>query len=169
MQPRIDPEPSADERVTLTGFLDWYRATIVSKIDGLTDEQARTRYVPSDTSLLGLVRHLTEVERSWFQRRLRGDDAPPLYYSDADRDGDFHPGLDWTVAEAVAAYERECDVSRVIVADTASLDELTVLPVGDYDAPVSLRWILVHMIEETARHAGHADILRELIDGATGD
>jgi uncharacterized damage-inducible protein DinB len=169
MQPRIDPEPSADERVTLTGFLDWYRATILQKIDGVTDDQARTRYVPSDTSLLGLVRHLTEVERSWFRRRLRGEDAPPLYYSDADRDGDFHPGLDWTVAEAVAAYERECDVSRVIVADTASLDELTVVPVSDYDAPVSLRWILVHMIEETARHAGHADILRELIDGATGD
>jgi uncharacterized damage-inducible protein DinB len=169
MQPRIDPEPSADERVTLTGFLDWYRATIAQKIDGVTDEQARTRYVPSDTSLLGLVRHLTEVERSWFQRRLRGEDAPPLYYSAEDPDGDFHPGLDWTVAEAVAAYERECEVSRVIVADTANLDELTVVPVGGYDAPVSLRWILVHMIEETARHAGHADILRELIDGATGD
>jgi uncharacterized damage-inducible protein DinB len=169
MQPRIDPEPSADERVTLTGFLDWYRATMILKIDGVTDEQARTRYVPSDTSLLGLVRHLTEVERSWFRRRLRGEDAPPLYYSAADPDGDFHPGLDWTVAEAVASYERECEVSRVIVADTASLDELTIDPIKDYDAPVSLRWILVHMIEETARHAGHADILRELIDGATGD
>jgi hypothetical protein len=169
MQPRIDPEPSADERVTLTGFLDWYRATMILKIDGVTDEQARTRYVPSDTSLIGLVRHLSEVERSWFQRRLRGDDAPPLYYSPEDPDGDFHPGIDWTVAEAVAAYERECEVSRVIVADTASLDELTVVPIKDYDAPVSLRWILVHMIEETARHAGHADILRELIDGATGD
>jgi uncharacterized damage-inducible protein DinB len=169
MQPRIDPEPSADERVTLTGFLDWYRATMVMKIDGVTDEQARTRYVPSDTSLLGLVRHLTEVERNWFRRRLRGEDAPPLYYSKQDPDGDFHPGLDWTVAEAVAAYESECEVSRVIVADTASLDELTVVPISGYDAPVSLRWILVHMIEETARHAGHADILRELIDGATGD
>jgi len=169
MQPRTDPEPSADERVTLTGFLDWYRATIILKIDGLTDEQARTRFVGSDTSLLGLVRHLTEVERNWFRRRLRGEDAPPLYYSKADPDGDFHPGLDWTVADAVTAYERECDVSRVIVADTASLDELTVVPIHDYNAPVSLRWILVHMIEETARHAGHADILRELIDGATGD
>jgi uncharacterized damage-inducible protein DinB len=169
MQPRIDPEPSADERVTLTGFLDWYRATILQKIDGLTDEQARTRYVPSDTSLLGLVRHLTEVERNWFRRRLRDEDAPPLYYTAEDPDGDFHPGLDSTVAEAVAAYERECDVSRVIVADTASLDELTVVPISGYAAPVSLRWILVHMIEETARHAGHADILRELIDGATGD
>ena len=129
MDPRIDPEPSADERVTLNGFLDYYRGTMLTKIDGLTDEQARTRFVGSDTTLLGLVRHLTEVERNWFRRRLRGEDAPPLYYSDADPDGDFHPGLDWTIAEAVAAYERECEVSRVIVADTASLDELTVVPI----------------------------------------
>jgi uncharacterized damage-inducible protein DinB len=169
VEPRTDPEPSADERVTLTGFLDYYRATILTKIDGLTDEQARTRFVGSDTTLLGIVRHLAEVERGWFRRRLRGEDAPPLYYSKSDPDGDFHPGLDWTVADAVAAYERECDVARLIVADTASLDELTVVPVHDYGAPVSLRWILVHMIEETARHAGHADIVRELIDGATGD
>jgi uncharacterized damage-inducible protein DinB len=169
VEPRTEPEPSADERVTLVGFLDYYRATILTKIDGLTDEQARTRFVGSDTSLLGLVRHLSEVERSWFRRRLRGEDAPPMYYSDQDPDGDFHPGLDWTIAEAVATYERECDVARVIVADTASLDELTVGPIDGYGAPVSLRWILVHMIEETARHAGHADILRELIDGATGD
>jgi uncharacterized damage-inducible protein DinB len=169
LDPRIDPEPSADERVTLNGFLDYYRATILTKIDGLTDEQARTRFVDSDTTLLGLVRHLTEVERNWFRRRLRGEDAPPRYYSEADPDGDFHPGLDWTIAEAVATYEQECAVSRVIVADTATLDELTVVPIRGYDAPVSLRWILVHMIEETARHAGHADILRELIDGSTGD
>ena len=67
VDPRTDPEPGADERVTLNGFLDWYRATIVMKIDGLTDEQARTRFVGSDTSLLGLVRHLTEVERNWFR------------------------------------------------------------------------------------------------------
>lgn len=169
VDPRIDPEPSADERVTLNGFLDYYRGTIITKIDGLTDEQARTRFVGSDTTLIGIVRHLAEVERNWFRRRLRGEDAPPLYYSEADLDGDFHPGPDWTVPEAVAAYERECAVSRVIVADTASLDELTVVPVRGYDAPVSLRWVLVHMIEETARHAGHADILRELIDGSTGD
>jgi uncharacterized damage-inducible protein DinB len=169
VDPRIDPEPSADERVTLNGFLDYYRATILTKIDGLTDEQARTRFVGSDTTLLGLVRHLAEVERNWFRRRLRGEDAPPLYYSEADPDGDFHPGLDWTIAEAVTTYEQECAVSRVIVADTATLDEVTVVPIRGYDAPVSLRWILVHMIEETARHAGHADILRELIDGSTGD
>jgi uncharacterized damage-inducible protein DinB len=169
MQPRAEPEPSAGERITLTEFLDYYRATMVLKLDGLTDDEARARLVGSDTNLLGLVRHLTEVERNWFRRKLRGEDAPPLYYSDEDPDGDFHPGLDWTIAEAVAAYEAECAISRTITADTASLDELTAVAIKDYDAPVSLRWILVHMIEETARHAGHADIIRELIDGVTGD
>src|SRR4051812_19123513 len=169
MRARAEPEPSADERITLTEFLDYYRSTMVVKLDGLTDEQARVRLVGTDTNLLGLVRHLTEVERNWFRRRLRGEDAPPQYYSEADPDGDFHPGADWTIAEAVAAYHRECDISRTITADTASLDELTVVPISGYDAPVSLRWILVHMIEETARHAGHADIIRELNDGVTGD
>jgi uncharacterized damage-inducible protein DinB len=169
MDARTDPEPSADERVTLTGFLEYQRATILTKIDGLTDDQARLRFVGSDTSLLGIVRHLAEVERNWFRRKLRGEHAPPLYYSDSDPDGDFHPGLDWTIALAVASYERECEVSRLITADTASLDELTVETVRGYGAPVSLRWILTHMIEETARHAGQADILRELIDGVTGD
>jgi hypothetical protein len=169
MDPRVDPEPNAGERITLTEFLDWYRATMIVKLDGLTDEQARVRLVGSDTNLLGLVRHLTEVERNWFRRKLRGEDAAPLYYTDADPDGDFHVGPADTIAGVVAAYERECAISRAITADTASLDELSALPIRDYDAPVSLRWILVHMIEETARHAGHADIIRELIDGVTGD
>ena len=169
MRPRAEPEPSAGERVTLTEFLDYYRATMVLKLDGLTDDQARVRLVGSDTNLLGLIRHLAEVERNWFRRRLRGEDAPPLYYSDADPDGDFHPGPEVTIAAAVAAYDHECEIARAITNDTASLDELTVVPISGYDAPVSLRWILVHMIEETARHAGHADIIRELIDGVTGD
>lgn len=169
MDPRVDPEPSAGERITLTEFLDWYRLTMVLKLQGLTDDEARAKLVGSDTTLLGLVRHLTDVERNWFRRRLRGEDVAPQYYSDADLDGDFHVGPRDTIAATIAAYEAECEISRAITADTASLDELSAVPIKDYDAPVSLRWILVHMIEETARHAGHADILRELIDGATGD
>jgi uncharacterized damage-inducible protein DinB len=169
MDPRVDPEPSAGERITLTEFLDWYRETMVLKLQGLTDEEARAKLVGSDTNLLGLVRHLTDVERNWFRRRLRAEDVAPQYYSDADPDGDFRVGPSDTIAATVAAYEAECEISRGITADTASLDELSAVPVKDYDAPVSLRWILVHMIEETARHAGHADILRELIDGETGD
>ena len=168
MDPRVDPEPSAGERITLTEFLDWYRQTMVLKVSGLTDEQARAKLVGSDTNLLGLVRHLTDVERTWFRRRLRGEDVAPRYSSEAEPDGDFRVGPRDTVAAAVAAYEEECELSRAITADTASLDELTAVRIKGYDAPVSLRWVLVHMIEETARHAGHADILRELVDGSTG-
>src|SRR4051794_34604131 len=121
MRPRAEPEPSAGERITLTEFLDYYRATMVLKVDGLTDEQARARLVGSDTNLLGLIRHLAEVERTWFRPRLRGEDAPPLYSDDADPDGDFHAGPEVTIADAVAAYDRECEISRTITADTASL------------------------------------------------
>jgi uncharacterized damage-inducible protein DinB len=169
MDPRVDPEPNAGERITLTEFLDWYRQTMAVKVDGLTDEQARAKLVGTDTNLLGLIRHLTEVERNWFRRRFRGEDVAPHYYSDADPDGDFRVGPSDTIADALAAYDAECAISRTITADTASLDELTAVPIKGYDAPVSMRWILVHMIEETARHAGHADIIRELIDGETGD
>ena len=169
MDERVNPEPSADERLTLTGFLEWYRLTIPAKLDGLNEEQARQRVVGSDTTLIGLVRHLAEVERNWFRRRFRGEDAPPIWYSDADPDGDFHPAPADTLAQSLAIYQRECDISRSITADAASLDELTVAPIRDYGAPVSLRWILVHMIEETARHAGHIDIIREIVDGTTGE
>jgi len=165
---RVDPQLVADERTTLTEFLDYYRATIERKATGLTDEQVRSTPGPSDLSLLGLVRHMAEVERNWFRRKLRGDDAPPLYYDDEDRDRDFHPRPDETLADAVTAYRAECAYARQVTAATPSLDELAVVPVGDGEI-VSLRWILVHMIEETARHAGHADLLRESIDGATGD
>jgi uncharacterized damage-inducible protein DinB len=169
MDPRVDPQPRADERIMLTEFLDWYRLTMAVKVDGLTDEQARAKLVGTDTNLLGLIRHLTDVERNWFRRRFRNEDIAPRYYSDADRDGDFRVGPADTIAAALAAYEEECEISRTITADTASLDDLSAIPIKGYDAPVSMRWILVHMIEETARHAGHADIIRELIDGVTGD
>jgi uncharacterized damage-inducible protein DinB len=169
MDPRVDPQPSADERITLTEFLDWYRQTMAVKVDGLTDDEARVKLVGSDTNLLGLIRHLTDVERNWFRRRFRGEDVAPQYYSETDIDGDFRVGPADTIAETIAAYEAECEISRTITADTASLDDLSAVPIRDYDAPVSMRWILVHMIEETARHAGHADIIRELIDGVTGD
>ena len=168
MDPRIDPEPSADERVTLNGFLDWYRLTIVTKVDGLTDEQARTRFVGSDTSLLGPRPSPHRGRTQLVPAAPAGRRRAAALLLRRDPDGDFHPGADWTIAEALASYERECEVSRGIVADTASLDEVTVVPIGA-TAPVSLRWIMVHMIEETARHVGHADILRELIDGSTGD
>ena len=123
---------------------------------------------PSTLSLLGLVRHMAEVERSWFRRTLAGEDAPPIYYSDASPDDDFH-GLDPTQAdEAFAIWDREVAAAREIAARYDSLDVIGVQKRhGVHD--VSLRWIYCHMIEEYARHNGHADLLRELVDGTTGE
>jgi uncharacterized damage-inducible protein DinB len=168
--PRSDPEPSTDERTMLVEFLDYYRATIEQKVDGVDDAQARTTVGPSELTLIGIVRHLTEVERNWFRAKFLGEDAP-YYYCDADdEDRDWHPRPDETLADALALYRAECERAREITAAAASLDELSKVGVRWYgERPVSLRWILVHMIEETARHAGHADFLREAVDGVTGD
>jgi NAD(P)-dependent dehydrogenase (short-subunit alcohol dehydrogenase family) len=165
---RIDPPLVADERTALSAWLDFHRATIEAKVAGITDAQARRTPLASDTSLVGIVRHLAAVERTWFQRVLLGRDTAPLFAADDDRDADFHPGPHDTLAAALATYRAECDESRRIVADAASLDvRSAVEPFGD--GAVDLRWILVHMIEETARHAGHADAVRELVDGSVGD
>jgi uncharacterized damage-inducible protein DinB len=167
---RTDPAPVNDERTLLCEFLDWYRATIEVKCDGLDDGQARQTIPPSGMSLIGIVRHLTEVERNWFRAKFAGEDAPFWFRYDDDDDADWHPGDDETLAAALARYRGECDRSRAITAAAPSLDDVSKVGVRWYDnRSVSLRWILVHMIEETARHAGHADLLRETIDGTTGD
>lgn len=165
---RIDPPYKADERSMLEAWLEYHRATLAMKCDGLSAQQLRERAVPPSTlSLLGLIRHMTEVERNWFRRVLAGEDAPPLYYSDADPDGDFDRVDSADPDEAFAAWRGECDLSRERAAAVSSLDAAAARPRQGQD--VSLRWILVHMIEEYARHNGHADLLRERIDGAVGD
>jgi hypothetical protein len=170
---RRDPPPAADETTTLRAFLDFYRDTLEMKVEGLTDEQGRERSVaPSDLNLTGIVRHLADVERSWFQRCLAGIDAGPIYYGNAhptgDLDGDFHPGPDDTLADAIATWRAEIDRADEIMATLAPDDLAARESVGAGGRP-NLRWILVHMIEEYARHCGHADLLREAIDGVTGD
>jgi uncharacterized damage-inducible protein DinB len=115
-------------------------------------------------SLIGLVRHMAEVERNWFRRVLSGEDAPGLYYSDDDPDGDFDNVATATRAEAFASWDAECDNARTVAARMELTDVGT-----RRGEEVSLRWVLVHMIEEYARHNGHADFIRERIDGATGD
>ena len=172
MTERSEPQRIADERTTLVEFLDYYRATLAIKIDGLSDEQARTASVPpSDLNLLGLVRHMAEVERSWFRWRFAGGEVGPLYYGDAhptgDEDGDLHPGPDDTVTEALATWQNEIAFARELTART----ELYAVSAGHAGkrGPNNLRWVLVHLIEEYARHCGHADLLRETIDGAKGD
>jgi uncharacterized damage-inducible protein DinB len=164
-QDRIDPPYEAGERAMLDAWLDYHRATLAMKCDGLSDAQLRERAVPPSTlSLLGLVRHMADVERNWFRRVLGGGDAPPLYWSDDDPDGDFDNVDTADVADGFAVWRSACEWARQATA-AASL-ETTGLRRGE---PVSLRWILVHMIEEYARHNGHADLLRERIDGTVGD
>ena len=168
-----DPElqPAADEPTTLHGFLDYQRSILIRKAEGISDEQARTTIEPSDLSLLGLVRHMAEVERGWFRRRFAALDAPPLYYGPDDRDGDFHPGHSETLAEALDALRAEIAFAHSATAGVA-VDTLAAGIPPTQRIPgwqPNLRWILVHMIEEYARHCGHADLLRQRIDGSVGD
>jgi hypothetical protein len=150
---------TGSERAVLESFLDFQRASVVRKVLGVPDGDARRRLVPSETTLAGLLAHLALVEDNWFQRVLTGS-APPGIGDD----GGWAVSEEDTVRGLVAAYEAECARSRATAARYALDDTGTHPSLG----PVSLRWIYVHMIEETGRHAGHADILRELTDGATG-
>jgi uncharacterized damage-inducible protein DinB len=153
----------------LTTWLDYHRATLALKCEGLTDDQLRERSAPpSSLSLLGLVRHMAEVERSWFLRGLGGQDAPPLYYAEDNLDGEFDDVDTADAGEAFATWRAECAAARKAEAAAASLD-VTFARKKDPRERFSLRWTLVHMIEEYARHNGHADLLRERIDGATGE
>ena len=166
---RHEPAYVLDDRTMLESWLEYHRATLAWKCEGLTDAQLRERSVPPSTmSLLGLVRHMAEVERSWFRRTLDGEDAPPMYYDRASNpDGDFDDVDSAPTEEGFATWQAECRRSREVAAGFTSLDDLGR---GRRDGQeVSLRWVLVHMIEEYARHNGHADLLRERIDGATGD
>jgi uncharacterized damage-inducible protein DinB len=167
---RAEPALNAGERDMLTGWLDYHRATLVWKCEGLTDEQLRERSVPpSGLSLIGLVRHLTECERGWFRKGLLGEDLPGLYWAPEDLDGDFNNVDSADTASVFAAFERECAAAREAVASAPDLDTLSKKPSDSTGEYFSLRWILTHMIEEYARHNGHADLLRERIDGAAGD
>ena len=149
----------------LESWLQFHRATLAMKCDGLSDEQLRDRAVPpSSLSLLGLVRHMADVELNWFRRVLSGEDAPGLFWSEANPDGEFNDVDGASVEEGFTRWREECANARQ-VAGRMSLDDTGVRR-GER---VSLRWVFVHMIEEYARHNGHADLLRERIDGVTGD
>ncbi|MEE1755493.1 DinB family protein [Streptomyces sp. SP18CS02] len=165
---RTEPSGVAGEREMLEGWLEYHRRTLAMKCEGLEDSQLReTSAPPSGLSLLGLVRHMAEVERGWFSRTLAGEDAEPIYYTDEDPDGDFHPSPDDTWDEARTTWQAEIARARELAAPVA-LDDLAVGRSRSGEG-YSLRWIYTHMIEEYARHNGHADLLRERVDGATGD
>jgi uncharacterized damage-inducible protein DinB len=156
----------ADERQMLEAWLDFQRQTLLSKCSGLTAEQLRQRAAPPSTlSLLGLVRHMTDVERGWFRRRIAGEEVGYLYSSEADPDGEFDRVDSADAEQDFATYLREVESARRVAADRG-LDETFYH--SRHDARMSVRWVYVHMIEEYARHSGHADLLRERIDGTTG-
>ncbi|MER7578727.1 DinB family protein [Kitasatospora sp. NPDC097691] len=164
------PPAHADERAMLEAWLDFQRATLATKVADLDDGQVRQAAVPPSTmTLLGLVQHLAEVERTWYQRVFAGREVSPVYGAD-NPDG---YGLDRArgLAEALARWQAEVEHGRELTAG-ASLDAAGPLSAQAAAAvgseTVSLRWILVHLIEEYARHNGHADLLRECLDGVTG-
>lgn len=166
--PRNTGRTPLGERETLVDYLRHYRLTLELKCDALTPDQLALRSVPpSSLSLLGLVRHMARVEHHWFRRVMEGQhDLPRLYRTDDDPDLDFNGAVrdPAVVADAWESWRREVAHAEQYVQAAESLD----VQGTHHDGPIVLREVLVHMIEEYARHAGHADLLRECIDGRTG-
>jgi hypothetical protein len=163
---RPEPPFTGDERTLLPLWLDYQRSTLLWKCQLLDGEDLARRGVPpSPLSLLGVVRHMTLVEWCWFEERFAGNSTPRPLPVDPQSDDDWN---DLHPAQAMAdieLFEQQCEISRGIVAAASSFDDTA----ANFSEPLSLRWILVHMIEEYARHNGHADFLREQIDGAVGE
>jgi hypothetical protein len=172
--PRTDPDLHGDELTLLTQFLDFHRATLVQKVAGLSAEQLRTRAVPSsEITLAGVLKHLALVEDDWFQTSLLGrNDIEPWASApfDDDRDWDWHSALDDSPEYLLGLYDDACARSRAAVAEAGGdLERMSVEADRSTGDHFSLRWILIHMVEETARHNGHVDLIREAIDGSTGE
>ena len=159
-----DPPAGGSERDVLTNYLAALRAAVVHKVDGLTDAQAGRAGVPSGTSPTGLVRHLADVENFWFRHVFAAE--PDIDFYGFGPDGAFGTDETTSLGEALERYAAaHTDADRVVAA-APSLDQRSVR--AHHDVQPELRWVLVHVIDETARHAGHLDILRELVDGETG-
>ena len=172
---RTDPDLVGDELTLLTQFLDYHRATLLQKVAGLDRDQLATRLPPSELTLAGLLKHAALVEDHWFGSVLLGRPQPEPWASapwDDDRDWEFHSAVDDEPDQLRALYAETCERSRAHTAEAAARDGLdTVAARGSRrrgEQP-TLRWILLHMLEETARHNGHADLLRQAADGATGE
>ncbi|MFD9597779.1 DinB family protein [Kitasatospora sp. NPDC059973] len=163
---RVAPPLTGGEREMLRAFLDYHRATLAMKCEGLTEEQLKQLSSPPSTlSLLGLVRHMAEVERTWFRRVIGREDVPLVWSPE----GDFQVAYDAAAAdrgEAFAAWTAEVEHARRIEREAESLDVTGYMP--KWGADVSLRLVMLHLIHEYARHNGHADFLREAIDGTVG-
>ncbi len=168
---RTDPPDTGPELVQLSAFLDYQRETMLLKTEGLTQEQLGQPLAPSSLTLAGLLNHLAKVEDVWFRVRFAGL-PEAAWRADAgraaDQDREFSSAVSLAPEELRERYRTACAAGREVVAQAADLDQLSARPRRD-GAHVDLRWILLHMIEETARHAGHADLLREAIDGSVGE
>ena len=175
MTERVDPPLRANEADTLRAFLDYHRETLRMKVAGLDSAQLRQTLAPSTMTLGGLVKHLTLVEDSWFSVVLDGNPAAEPWDSidwDSDPDWEWHAGSTADPAELMAAYDEtvaRVDANVAAALERDGLDTLSVKPSRRGEGFFSLRWILAHMIEEYARHNGHADLLRESIDGGVGE
>jgi Protein of unknown function (DUF664) len=155
---------TGDEKQSLHVSLDRHRDAVLWKLEGLDDASLRRAMTPSGTNLLGMVKHLAAVEYSWFCQTF-GRDTEPLPFDDDDPDADLRVTPDETTEDVLAFYRRARAASDQVI-NEVDLDQTGTAWFG---AAVSMRWVLIHMVEETARHAGHVDIVRELIDGMTGD
>jgi uncharacterized protein DUF664 len=163
---RARPPRTGDERDSLEGFLDYHRDTLLLKCAGLTAEDLKRASVePSGLTLLGLVRHMTEVEQWWFSVRAAGLAPAPVYCTYEFPDGDFDLVAEADAETDLARFRERIGISKAAVAELPLEHEFTHPRHGE----LSLRWVYLHMLEEYARHNGHADLLRERIDGATGE
>ena len=157
----------------LTGYLDYHRATLLWKVSDLTQEQMATAALPtSSLTLAGIVKHLALVEDAWFTERFAGQPIPAPFTDvdwDADPDWEFRTAAFDSTEWLVRRYQEACERSRAVGDAAASLDAESKQPRSQRGKPFTLRWVLMHLVEETARHNGHADLLREAIDGASGE
>lgn len=158
------PDSTGSERQVLEAFLDFHRQVLASKVEGISENEARHRRVPSKTTLAGLIKHMIGVERGWFQEVLAGRKPEDIGPNVGGGDESWDLAENETVSSLIKEYEQTCEQSRQTAARFALDDAQPEPDMGQ----VSLRWVYVHMIEETARHVGHADILREQTDGAAG-
>lgn len=168
---RLDPDPAGSELALLGQYLDYQRETVLLKTEGLTQEHVVRKLSPSTLSLPGLLYHLALVEEAWMEVRFLGlpEREPWLAVDwDSDPDWEFRTVVDVELEQLRQRYRVAYDRSRQVTSQATSPDQLSVQPLGD-GHHFSLRWVMLHLIEETARHAGHADLLRESIDGTVGE
>jgi len=168
---RLDPDPAGSETELIAQYLDYQRETVLAKAEGLDSQQLAYQHAPSSLTLAGLLYHLADVEESWMEVRFLGlAEREPFAGADMNTDPDwaFHAAVKLDPEELRQRYRDACDRSRKVVAAAVGLDQQSVATFPD-GRHFSLRWVLLHLIEETARHAGHADLLREAIDGSVGE